>query len=55
VVIAVSCPHRGEAFAACQYVIDELKKTVPIWKKEVYRHGSKWQAELGKREKAAKA
>src|SRR5438093_4877428 len=33
VVVAVSCPHRGEAFAACQYAIDRLKEVVPIWKK----------------------
>lgn len=43
VLIAVSCPHRGEAFAACEFVIDELKKTVPIWKKEVFREGERWQ------------
>ncbi len=34
VVIAVSAPHRADAFAACKFVIDELKKTTPIWKKE---------------------
>jgi molybdopterin synthase catalytic subunit len=45
VVIAVSCPHRGEAFAACQFVIDELKKTVPIWKKELFANGQHWQGE----------
>jgi molybdopterin synthase catalytic subunit len=43
VVIAVSCPHRGEAFEACRFLIDELKKTVPIWKKEVYEGESRWQ------------
>lgn len=42
VVIAVSAPHRGEAFAACRYVIDELKKTVPIWKKEFFASGEVW-------------
>src|SRR3990172_5594078 len=36
VVIAVSASHRKEAFEACQYAIDALKKDVPIWKKEVF-------------------
>lgn len=34
VIVAVGCPHRGEAFAACQYAIDTLKHNAPIWKKE---------------------
>jgi len=42
VAIAVSAPHRAEAFAACRYVIDELKKTVPIWKKELFEGGELW-------------
>lgn len=42
VVIAVSCPHRGDAFAACEYAIDNLKKTVPIWKKEIFVDGEVW-------------
>jgi molybdopterin synthase catalytic subunit len=42
VVIAVSAPHRGEAFAATQYAIDRLKQVVPIWKKEVWSDGSQW-------------
>lgn len=33
--VEVIAPHRGEAFAACQFIIDEMKKTVPIWKKSV--------------------
>jgi molybdopterin synthase catalytic subunit/rhodanese-related sulfurtransferase len=37
--IAVAAPHRHEAFAACEFVIDELKKRVPIWKKEHYAEG----------------
>lgn len=37
VLIAVGCPHRSEAFAACQYAIDTLKERAPIWKKEYYR------------------
>ena len=40
VVIAVSCPHRGEAFDACRWIIDSLKKDVAIWKKEVWSDGS---------------
>ena len=42
VVIAVSTPHRKDAFEACQFVIDELKKTVPIWKKEFFEDGEVW-------------
>lgn len=34
VLVAVGCPHRGEAFAACRYAIDTLKYNAPIWKKE---------------------
>jgi molybdopterin synthase catalytic subunit len=40
VVIAVSCPHRGQAFEACRFFIDELKAQVTIWKKEVWADGS---------------
>jgi molybdopterin synthase catalytic subunit len=39
VIIAVSCPHRGEAFDACRWLIDTLKAEVPIWKKEVWQGG----------------
>jgi molybdopterin synthase catalytic subunit len=43
VVVAVSCPHRAEAFDACRALIDELKLTVPIWKHQVYASGdSEW-------------
>jgi molybdopterin synthase catalytic subunit len=42
VVIAVSCPHRAEAFAACEYSIDRLKEIVPIWKKEHGEGGQIW-------------
>ncbi len=42
-VVAVSSGHRREAFSACEYVVDELKRRVPIWKKEVYQNGtSEW-------------
>jgi molybdopterin synthase catalytic subunit len=42
VVIAASAPHREAAFQACQYAIDTLKKTVPIWKKELFDDGDVW-------------
>jgi molybdopterin synthase catalytic subunit len=45
VVIAVSTPHRDEGFASLRYIIDTIKKTVPIWKREFYEDGSVWVAE----------
>jgi molybdopterin synthase catalytic subunit len=42
VIIVVACPHRAEAFDACRYLIDTLKTTVPIWKKEVATNGEEW-------------
>ncbi|MBC6992860.1 molybdenum cofactor biosynthesis protein MoaE [Neolewinella lacunae] len=42
VIIAVSSVHRAAAFAGCAWVIDELKKSVPIWKKEFLEDGSYW-------------
>jgi molybdopterin synthase catalytic subunit len=42
VIIAVSSPHRASGFEACQYAIDTLKETVPIWKKEHLEDGSYW-------------
>jgi molybdopterin synthase catalytic subunit len=42
VVVAVAAEHRAPAFAACRYVIDELKARAPIWKKEIYRDGESW-------------
>ncbi|HSI98238.1 MAG TPA: molybdenum cofactor biosynthesis protein MoaE [Gaiellaceae bacterium] len=42
VVIAVSAPHRADALVACREAIDELKVTVPLWKKEVYVGGEEW-------------
>jgi len=42
VVIAVAAPHRKAAFDACEWLIAELKRTVPIWKKEVYADGEEW-------------
>lgn len=42
VVIACSSAHRKQAFEACEYAIDTLKETVPIWKKEVFEDGEVW-------------
>jgi molybdopterin synthase catalytic subunit len=42
VVIAVSAPHRRAAFEACEWAIRELKRTVPIWKKEFFEDGEVW-------------
>jgi molybdopterin synthase catalytic subunit len=42
VIIVVATPHRSEAFEACRYIIDTLKTTVPIWKKEVAMNGEEW-------------
>src|SRR5687767_3440932 len=42
VVISVAAPHRKAAFAACEWMIRELKRGVPIWKKEVYADGEMW-------------
>jgi molybdopterin synthase catalytic subunit len=39
VVVGVSSPHRGEAFDACRYIIDQAKTRLPIWKKEYYASG----------------
>lgn len=40
VVVAVSCPHRAEAFEACRRLIDDLKRDVPIWKHQEFADGS---------------
>lgn len=42
VIIAVSAAHRAAAFEACRYIIDTLKQTVPIWKKEFFEDGEIW-------------
>lgn len=42
VAVAVSSPHRKEAFEACRFAIDTLKHKAPIWKKEFYADGSSW-------------
>ena len=41
-VVVVASPHRKEAFAACQYSVDRIKQTVPIWKKEFFEDGEVW-------------
>ncbi|GAC1299741.1 MAG: molybdenum cofactor biosynthesis protein MoaE [Vulcanimicrobiaceae bacterium] len=51
VAIAVASVHRATAFDACEYAIDELKKRVPIWKKEHYRDGAAlWRENAGQDE-----
>jgi molybdopterin synthase catalytic subunit len=47
VSIHVASPHRKEAFQACEWLIDELKKQAPLWKREVTSDGSTWKAGLG--------
>jgi molybdopterin synthase catalytic subunit len=48
VVIAVSCTSRGEAFSACQQIIDQIKETVPIWKHQRFTDGeAEWVAAAG--------
>lgn len=41
-VVSTASPHRKEAFEACHYVVDRIKETVPIWKKEVFKDGGVW-------------
>jgi len=45
VFIGVSSAHREDGFKACKFIIDEIKKSVPIWKKEFYHDGSQWLEE----------
>jgi molybdopterin synthase catalytic subunit len=42
VVVACSAAHRGDALEACRFIIDEIKATAPIWKREIYADGSSW-------------
>lgn len=44
VLVQVVCGHRGSAFDACRLIIDELKSSAPIWKREVWSDGSTWSA-----------
>lgn len=52
VLVVVGCPHRGEAFEACQYAIDTLKHTAPIWKKEHWQDGTSAWVSIGACEEA---
>lgn len=47
VIVAVGCPHRGEAFAACKYAIDTLKHNAPVWKKEWFSDGASTWVSIG--------
>ena len=47
VIVAVGCPHRGEAFEACRYAIDTLKHNAPIWKKEWFEDGASTWVSIG--------
>ena len=47
VAIFVASPHRKEAFEGCSWLIDELKRQAPLWKKEVKPSGATWKAGLG--------
>jgi molybdopterin synthase catalytic subunit len=47
VLVAIGCPHRGEAFEACRYAIDTLKHNAPIWKKEHWADGSSNWVSIG--------
>ena len=47
VIVAVGCPHRGEAFDACRYAIDTLKHNAPIWKKEWFCDGASTWVSIG--------
>jgi molybdopterin synthase catalytic subunit len=42
VAVAVSTAHRGDAFEAAEFIIDELKASAPIWKKEFWPGGAEW-------------
>lgn len=42
VLVAVTSPHRGEAFAACEFIMDYLKTQAPFWKKEQTPDGARW-------------
>ncbi len=47
VAIHVASAHRGPAFDACRWLIDELKRQAPLWKREVTANGARWRAGLG--------
>jgi molybdopterin synthase catalytic subunit len=55
VLVAVSSAHRGDAFAACEFIIDYLKTQAPFWKKEVTPDGERWvEARISDDEAAAR-
>lgn len=49
VVIAVSSPHRHTAYKANEYAIDQIKKNVPIWKKEIWENGQEWKGDQNRK------
>ena len=51
-VVAVASPHRAAAFEACQYVVDRVKQSVPIWKKELFQDGAMWVGIQGQEQTA---
>jgi molybdopterin synthase catalytic subunit len=54
IAVVVAAPHRGEAFEACRYVIEQIKVRLPIWKKEIFQNGSAgWRGNDGSRGPAA--
>jgi molybdopterin synthase catalytic subunit len=55
VIIAIGCPHRSEAFAACKYAIDTLKHNAPIWKKEHWSDGSSSWVSIGACEQSSES
>ena len=55
VLVAVSSPHRADGFSACQFAIDRLKQTVPVWKKETSEDGEYWVEGPGAQEPNAEA
>ncbi|MBW4490444.1 MAG: molybdenum cofactor biosynthesis protein MoaE [Trichocoleus desertorum ATA4-8-CV12] len=55
VLVAVGCPHRSEAFTACQYAIDTLKHNAPIWKKEHWADGSTSWVSIGACEQSSES
>ena len=54
VLVAVACGHRGEAFQACEFIMDYLKTRAPFWKKETTPGGARWVASRSSDEQAAR-
>jgi molybdopterin synthase catalytic subunit len=53
VLVVTTSAHRGEAFAACEFIMDYLKTQAPFWKKEATPHGERWVAAKSEDDKAA--